>query len=197
MRIPLLIAALTLGPAALVPASAQTVSVNISASVQFPPAVQTAASLVNLLSQGVQVTFLNEAAQPVANLNSSGGIVVRPTAPTTGRLTNVQVMTPIPGTNQTVREVYPLAQPIPLAQTRTAQALSTPTTSTAQTRTATPLTAQSIQVRASDGQTRSLTSVMGRQAAWAREGHPKGGPPGLQKKPGKMPPGQAKKQNKK
>jgi len=195
MRIPLLMAALALGPAALVPASAQSVSVNISASVQFPPAVQTAASLVSLLSQGVQVTFLNEAAQPVANLNSSGGIVVRPTAPTTGRLTNVQVMTPIPGTNQTVREVYPLARPIPLAQTRTAQGLSTPTTTSPVTL---PNRAQSIQVKAADGQTRSLTSVMGRQAAWAREGHPKGGPPGLQKKPGKMPPGQAKKgQNKK
>ena len=189
--------ALALGAASLGAASAQTVSVNISAGVQFPPAVQTAANLVNLLSQGVQVTFLNEAAQPVANLNSSGGIVVRPTAPTTGRLTNVQVMTPIPGTNQTVREVYPLAQPIALTPTRTAQALSTPS-GTATAATAQPISAQSIQVKAADGQTRSLTSVMGRQAAWAREGHPQGGPPGLQKKPGKMPPGQAKKgQNKK
>ena len=48
-----------LGLAALgLPAQAQTLSVNIDASVRFPAVAQTAASLLNLLSQGVQVTFL-------------------------------------------------------------------------------------------------------------------------------------------
>ncbi|SMB88465.1 hypothetical protein [Deinococcus hopiensis] len=188
MRSPFFALALGLGAA-----GAQTVSVNISAGVQFPPAVQTAANLVNLLSQGVQVTFLNEAAQPVATLNSGGGIVVKSTVPTAGHLTNVQVMTPIPGTTQAIREVYPLAQPIALAQVTSPRTVQPLSTSTTPARPVAPVTAQSIQVKAADGQTRPLTGVMGRQAAWAREGHPHGGPPGLQKKPGKMPPGQKKK----
>lgn len=159
MRNLLLLAALTLAPA-----SAQTVSVNISASVQFPPVAQTASSLINLLSQGVQVSFLTPTAQPAATLNSGGGIRVTGTSPGV-QATQVQVMTPIPGTTQYVREIYPLAQPLNVAQ---------------------PLSAQSIVVRSSTGQRVPLTSVMGRQAAWAKA-------PGLQKKPGGMPPGQLKK----
>lgn len=160
MRQLLLLAALTAAPA-----SAQTVSVNINASVQFPPIVQTAASLINLLSQGVQVSFLTPQAQPVAQLNQTGGIRVTGASPAVTSATQVQVLTPIPGTTQVVREIYPLAQPLNVAQ---------------------PITAQSIVVRAADGQRVPLVNVMGRQAAWAKA-------PGLQKKPGGMPPGQLKK----
>lgn len=158
MRKLLLLAAL-----AFAPASAQTVSVNINASVQFPPVVQTAANLVNLLSQGVRVSFLTPTSQHVANLNQGGGIVVTPTAPRTA--TQVQVLTPISGTNQYIREIYPLAQPLNVAQ---------------------PIGAQNIIVRSAGGQRVPLINVMGRQAAWAKA-------PGLQKKPGGMPPGQLKK----
>lgn len=165
MRKFLLLAALTFGAAQLQTAQAQTVSMNIDASVKFPPIVQTAASLVNLLSQGVQVSFLTPNAQPAATLGSGGGIVVRPAVPTSTQVTQVQVLTPIAGTTQVVREIYPLAQPIRLNQ---------------------PISAQSIIVRAKDGGRVPLTNVMGRQAAWAKA-------PGLQKKAGGMPPGQLKK----
>lgn len=163
MRKALLVAALTFAPAFSV-ASAQSLSVNISGSVQFPPVVQTAANLVNLLSRGVQVSFLTPTAQPAATLNQSGGIVVKPAYPTSTPITQVQVMTPIPGTTTLVKEIYPLAHPLNLSQ---------------------PVQAQSIIVKAKDGTTYPLTSIMGRQAAWAKA-------PGLQKKPGGMPPGQLK-----
>ena len=177
MRPLLLLAALTL-PAT--PAAAQTVSVNIDVSVQFPAITQTAASLVGLLSQGVQVSFLTLTSQPAATLNKTGGITITGRSdgvaqPLTGSggqaqplstqpVTQVQVTTPIPGTTQVVREVYPLAQPLSLSK---------------------PISAQSIVVRAADGQQVPLTNVMGRQAAWAKA-------PGLQKKLGGMPPGQLK-----
>lgn len=161
MRKFLLLAVLTLAPA-----SAQTVSVNIDASVQFPPVVQSAANLINLLSQGVQVSFLTPTQQPAATLNQSGGIRITGTNVATP-LTQVQVSTPIPGTTQVVKEIYPLAQPITATATQTIQL-------------------QSIVVRAADGQKVPLMNVMGRQAAWAKA-------PGLQKKPGGMPPGQLKK----
>ena len=161
-----------LGLAALgLPAQAQTLSVNIDASVRFPAVAQTAASLLNLLSQGVQVTFLTPTSQPAATVTRTGGIQVHSSVPSAANprdaaptLTQVQVSTPIPGTTQTVKEVYPLAQPIKPGQ---------------------PIRAQSIVVRAADGQPQPLTSVMGRQAAWAKAR-------GLQKKPGQMPPGQLK-----
>lgn len=163
MRKFLLLAALTLAPA-----SAQTVSVNIDASVRFPPVVQSAANLVNLLSQGVQVSFLTPTQQSAATLNQSGGIRITGSNVATlltAPLTQVQVTTPIPGTTQVVKEIYPLAQPITATQN---------------------LQPQSIVVKAADGQEVPLMNVMGRQAAWAKA-------PGLQKKPGGMPPGQLKK----
>ncbi|RJF72349.1 hypothetical protein D3875_13120 [Deinococcus cavernae] len=159
MRKFLLLAVLTAAPA-----SAQTLSVNIDASVQFPPVVQSAANLVNLLSQGVQVSFLTPTAQPAATLNQTGGIRITGVSPQAAPLTQVQVATPIPGTTQYVKEIYPLAQPLNTAQ---------------------PLAAQSIVVKAADGQKVPLVNVMGRQAAWAKA-------PGLQKKLGGMPPGQLK-----
>ncbi|GAA0509849.1 hypothetical protein [Deinococcus depolymerans] len=149
--------------ATLASASAQTLSVNINASLQYPSVIQTTANLLNLLSQGVKVTLLTPTNQPAATLGS-GGIVVNPAYPTT-RLTQVQVMTQVPGTTTYAREIYPLAQPITTAQ---------------------PLTAQSIVVKAKDGTRQPLMNVMARQAAWAKA-------PGLQKKPGGMPPGQYKK----
>lgn len=177
MRKFLLLAALTL-PA--MPAAAQTLSVNIDVTVRFPMISQTSASLVNLLSQGVQVSFLTPSAQPAATLNKTGGITITGRSdgvaqPLTGSggqaqplstqpVTQVQVTTPIPGTTQVVREVYPLAQPLSLSK---------------------PISAQSIVVRAADGRQVPLTNVMGRQAAWAKA-------PGLQKKLGGMPPGQLK-----
>lgn len=164
MRKLLLLAALSAAPL-VAPASAQTVSVNINASVQFPSMVQTAANLINLLSQGVRVSFLTSTSQPAATLNQSGGIRITGTSPAAAPLTQVQVMTPIPGTTQYVREIYPLAQPIRATQ---------------------PISAQSIVVQAAGGQRVPLVNVMGRQAAWAKA-------PGLQKKPGGMPPGQLKK----
>ncbi|GGR99029.1 hypothetical protein [Deinococcus sedimenti] len=151
--------------ATLSAASAQTLSVNISASMQFPSVIQTTANLVNLLSQGVRVTLLTPTNQPAATVSSGGGIVVNPAYPTTTRLTQVQVMTQVPGTTTYAKEIYPLAQPISTAQ---------------------PLTAQSIIVKAKDGTRQPLMNVMARQAAWAKA-------PGLQKKPGGMPPGQYKK----
>ena len=170
MRQVLLSAALGLAALAMPSAHAQTLSVNIDASVRFPSVTQTAASLLNLLSQGVQITFLTPTSQPAATVNKTGGIQVYSSTPSATNprdaapLTQVQVSTPIPGTNQTVKEVYPLAQPIAAGQ---------------------PISAQSIVVRAADGQTQPLTSVMGRQAAWAKA-------KGLQNKPGQMPPGQLK-----
>lgn len=168
MRKLLLLAALTL-PA--LPAAAQTLSVNIDVTVRFPAISQTSVSVVHLLSQGVQVSFLTPASQPAATLNKSGGITITGRSdgvaqPLTGAapVTQVQVTTPIPGTSQVVREVYPLAQPLSLSK---------------------PISAQSIVVRAVDGQPVPLTNVMGRQAAWAKA-------PGLQKKLGGMPPGQLK-----
>ncbi len=145
-------------------ASAQTLSVNINASLQYPSIVQTTANLVNLLSQGVRVTLLTPTNQPAATISSGGGIVVNPAYPTT-RLTQVQVMTQVPGTTTYAKEIYPLAQPITTTQ---------------------PLSAQSIIVKAKDGTRQPLMNVMARQAAWAKA-------PGLQKKPGGMPPGQYKK----
>ncbi|GHF50341.1 hypothetical protein HNQ07_002920 [Deinococcus metalli] len=162
----LILAALTLVPAAGV-AGAQSLSVNISASVQFPPVVQTLSNVVSFLSQGVQVTFLTTTAQPVASLNPQGGIVVRPAYPTTTRITQVQVMTATP--TGTIREIYPLAQPVTVSRAQ-------------------PLAPQSIVVRDRDGRRRTLTEVMGRQAAWKKAR-------GLQKKPGGMPPGQYKKEH--
>ncbi|MFC4639058.1 hypothetical protein [Deinococcus hohokamensis] len=162
MRKALIIAALTLLPAGQL-GQAQTVSTNIDARVQFPPAIQTLANVVNLLSQGVRVSFLTPTAQPAATVSPSGSLVVRPGITTTA--TQVQVMTPIPGSTEMIREIYPLAQPLNLSQT---------------------VAPQSITVKAKDGRTLPLTSVMGRQAAWAKA-------PGLQKKPGQMPPGQLKK----
>lgn len=146
-------------------ASAQTLSVNISASLQYPSVIQTTANLLNLLSQGVKVTLLTPTNQPAATLGTGGGIVVNPAYPTTTRLTQVQVMTQVPGTTTYAKEIYPLAQPISTAQ---------------------PLSAQSIIVKAKDGTRQPLMNVMARQAAWAKA-------PGLQKKPGGMPPGQYKK----
>lgn len=146
-------------------ASAQTLSVNISASLQYPSVIQTTANLLNLLSQGVKVTLLTPTNQPAATISSGGGIVVNPAYPTTTRLTQVQVMTQVPGTTTYAKEIYPLAQPISTAQ---------------------PLSAQSIIVKAKDGTRQPLMNVMARQAAWAKA-------PGLQKKPGGMPPGQYKK----
>ncbi|BBN93501.1 hypothetical protein DEIGR_103015 [Deinococcus grandis] len=145
-------------------ASAQTLSVNINASLQYPSVIQTTANVINLLNQGVRVTFLTPTNQQAATLGTSGGIVVNPAYPTT-RLTQVQVMTQVPGTTTYAKEIYPLAQPISTAQ---------------------PLSAQSIIVKAKDGTRQPLVNVMGRQAAWAKA-------PGLQKKPGGMPPGQYKK----
>ncbi|GGN41480.1 hypothetical protein [Deinococcus daejeonensis] len=145
-------------------ASAQTLSVNISASLQYPSIVQTTANVINLLNQGVRVTFLTPTNQPAATISSGGGIIVNPAYPTT-RLTQVQVMTQVPGTTTYAKEIYPLAQPITITQ---------------------PLSAQSIIVKAKDGTRQPLLNVMGRQAAWAKA-------PGLQKKPGGMPPGQYKK----
>lgn len=162
MRKTLLIAALTLMPA-LQLGSAQTVSTNIDARVQFPPAIQTLANVVNLLSQGVRVSLLTPDQQQAATVSPSGSLIVRPGITTTA--TQVQVMTPIAGTNDFIREVYPLAQPVNVAQR---------------------VSTQNITVRDKDGQKVALTSVMGRQAAWAKA-------PGLQKKPGQMPPGQLKK----
>lgn len=156
--------AATLGGAPLSTASAQTLSVNINASLQFPSIVQTTANVINLLNQGVRVTFLTPTNQPAATISSGGGIVVNPAYPTT-RLTQVQVMTQVPGTTTYAKEIYPLAQPISTAQ---------------------PLSAQSIIVKAKDGTRQPLMNVMARQAAWAKA-------PGLQKKPGGMPPGQYKK----
>lgn len=167
MRTALLIATVAALPI-LVPAQAQTLSVNISASVQFPGTLQTAASVLSLLSQGVQVTFLTSTSQPAASLGSGGGIVVRPAYSTSTRITQVQVMTPVPNTTTYVREIYPLAQPVSVSAARA-------------------LTPQSIVVRGRDGTRRALTAVMGRQAAWAKA-------PGLQKKPAGLPPGQYKKQ---
>lgn len=146
-------------------ASAQTLSVNISASLQYPSIVQTTANVINLLNQGVRVTFLTPTNQPAATISSGGGIIVNPAYPTTTRLTQVQVMTQVPGTTTYAKEIYPLAQPISTAQ---------------------PLSAQSIIVKAKDGTRQPLMNVMARQAAWAKA-------PGLQKKPGGMPPGQYKK----
>ncbi|WP_119674550.1 hypothetical protein [Deinococcus sp. RM] len=146
-------------------ANAQTLSVNINASLQYPSIVQTTANVINLLNQGVRVTFLTPTNQPAATISSGGGIVVNPAYPTTTRLTQVQVMTQVPGTTTYAKEIYPLAQPITTAQ---------------------PLSAQSIIVKAKDGTRQPLVNVMGRQAAWAKA-------PGLQKKPGGMPPGQYKK----
>lgn len=159
MKKVLLLAALCLAPA-----SAQTVT--IDASVRFPPTVQTAANLVNLLSQGVQVSFLTPNQQPVASLNKTGGIQITGSAVGTApqAATQVQVSTPVPGTNQVVQELYGLIKPLDLKQ---------------------PISAQSIVVTAKDGQTVPLLNVMGRQAAWAKA-------PGLQKKVGEMPPGQLK-----
>ncbi|GGL02927.1 hypothetical protein [Deinococcus radiotolerans] len=157
----ILITALTLATTA----SAQTLSVNINATVQYPSIIQTTANLLNLLSQGVKVTLLTPTNQQAATLGTSGGIVVNPAYPTTTRLTQVQVMTQVPGTTTYVKEIYPLAQPITTAQ---------------------PLSAQSIVVKAKDGTRQPLMNVMARQAAWAKA-------PGLQKKPGGMPPGQYKK----
>ncbi|GHF76859.1 MULTISPECIES: hypothetical protein [Deinococcus] len=151
------------GSLALPAASAQTVSANIDVSVPFPQIVQTAAQVVNLLSQGVRVSFLTPASQPAATLSSGGGIVVNPATPAP-QVTYVQVMTPIPGTSTVIKEVYPLATPISTSK---------------------PVAAQTIMVRAKNGKLVPLTSVMGRQAAWAKA-------PGLQKKPGQMPPGQLK-----
>ncbi|MHA0042298.1 hypothetical protein [Deinococcus sp. PEB2-63] len=145
-------------------ASAQTLSINISASLQYPSVIQTTANVINLLNQGVRVTFLTPTNQPAATISSGGGIIVNPAYPTT-RLTQVQVMTQVPGTTTYAKEIYPLAQPISTAQ---------------------PLSAQSIVVKAKDGTRQPLVNVMGRQAAWAKA-------PGLQKKPGGMPPGQYKK----
>ena len=156
----ILITALTLATTA----SAQTLSVNINATVQYPSVIQTTANLLNLLSQGVKVTLLTPTNQQAATLGTSGGIVVNPAYPTT-RLTQVQVMTQVPGTTTYVKEIYPLAQPITTTQ---------------------PLNAQSIVVKAKDGTRQPLMNVMARQAAWAKA-------PGLQKKPGGMPPGQYKK----
>lgn len=157
--------AVTLGAATLSSsAGAQTLSVNISASLQYPSVIQTTANLLNLLSQGVKVTLLTPTNQPAATVSSGGGIVVNPAYPTT-RLTQVQVMTQVPGTTTYAKEIYPLAQPITTAQ---------------------PLSAQSIVVKAKDGTRQPLMNVMARQAAWAKA-------PGLQKKPGGMPPGQYKK----
>lgn len=167
MRTALLIATVAALPI-LAPAQAQTLSVNISASVQFPGTLQTATSVLSLLSQGVQVSFLTQGSQTVASLGSGGGIVVRPTSPTTSRITQVQVMTPVPNTTTYVREIYPLAQPVSVSAAR-------------------GLAPQFIVVRERDGTRRALTAVMGRQAAWAKA-------PGLQKKPGGLPPGQYKKQ---
>lgn len=163
MRKALLIAALSLLPAAAQLGGAQTVSTNIDTRVEFPPVIQTLANVVNLLSQGVRVSFLTPTAQPAATVTPSGSLVVRPGVTTTA--TQVQVMTPIPGSNDFIREIYPLAQPLKLTQT---------------------VAPQSIDVKDKDGRTLPLTSVMGRQAAWAKA-------PGLQKKPGQMPPGQYKK----
>ncbi|GGR57071.1 hypothetical protein GCM10008959_18390 [Deinococcus seoulensis] len=157
--------AATLGAAPFSTASAQTLSVNISASLQYPSIVQTTANVINLLNQGVRVTFLTPTNQQAATLSGGGGIVVNPAYPTTTRLTQVQVMTQVPGTTTYAKEIYPLAQPITTAQ---------------------PLSAQSIIVKAKDGTRQPLVNVMGRQAAWAKA-------PGLQKKPGGMPPGQYKK----
>ena len=158
-------AAHALSLSALGGASAQTLSVNISASVQYPTLTQTATSLLNLLGQGVNVTFLTPTGQQAATLGSGGGITVNPAYPTTTRLTQVQVMTQVPGTTTYAKEIYPLVQPITAAQ---------------------PLSAQSIVVKAREGTRQPLVNVMGRQAAWAKA-------PGLQKKPGGMPPGQYKK----
>ncbi|UBV42345.1 hypothetical protein LAJ19_12030 [Deinococcus taeanensis] len=163
MRKALMLAALTFTPV-LGTATAQTLSVNISASLQFPTIAQTAASVANLLAQGVKVTFLTPTSQPAATLSSGGGIVVNPAYPSTP-LTQVQVLTQVPGTTTYVKEIYPLAQPLTTAQ---------------------PLQAQSVTVKTKDGTRQPLVNVMGRQAAWAKA-------PGLQKKPGGMPPGQYKK----
>lgn len=146
-------------------ASAQTLSVNINASLQYPSIIQTTANVINLLNQGVRVTFLTPTNQPAATISSGGGIIVNPAYPTTTRLTQVQVMTQVPGTTTYAKEIYPLAQPITTTQ---------------------PLSAQSIIVKAKDGTRQPLMNVMARQAAWAKA-------PGLQKKPGGMPPGQYKK----
>lgn len=158
--------AATLGAATLPgSAGAQTLSVNISASLQYPSVIQTTATLLNLLSQGVKVTLLTPTNQPAATISSGGGIVVNPAYPTTTHLTQVQVMTQVPGTTTYAKEIYPLAQPLTTAQ---------------------PLSAQSIVVTAKDGTRQPLMNVVARQAAWAKA-------PGLQKKPGGMPPGQYKK----
>lgn len=158
MRKALIVAALL-----LTPAGAQTLSVNISASVPYPQILQTAANVAQLLSQGVQVSFLTPGSQPAATLSTSGSLVVNPASPDGTRLTQVQVTTPTP--SGPIREIYPLAQPLTVGQN---------------------VQPQSIVVRGQDGTARPLTSVMGRQAAWAKA-------PGLQKKPGGMPPGQYKK----
>lgn len=145
MRKALLIATIAALPV-LAPAQAQTLSVNISASVQFPGTLQTAASVVSLLSQGVQVSFLTSTSQTAASLGSGGSIVVRPAYPTTTRITQVQVMTPVPNTTTYVREIYPLAQPLSVSAARATLP-------------------QTIVVQGRDGTRRALTSVMGRQAA--------------------------------
>lgn len=166
MRTALIVAALTLAPA-LSAAGAQSVSVNISASVQFPAVTQTLTNVVGFLSQGVQVSFLTSGSQTAATLNRSGGIVVSPAYPVTTRITQVQVMTPTP--TGTIREIYPLVQPVTVSAAR-------------------PLAPQTIIVRNRDGRNYALTAVMGRQAAWKKAR-------GLQKKPGGMPPGQYKKEH--
>lgn len=158
MKKVLFLAALLAGPA-----SAQTVT--IDASVKFPPIVQTAANLVDLLSQGVKVSFLTPTQQPAATLSKTGGIQLTGKITEPQPVTQVQVSTPIAGTNQVVQELYGLLKPLDLKQ---------------------PISAQSIVVKAKDGQTVPLLNVMGRQAAWAKA-------PGLQKKPAGMPPGQLKK----
>lgn len=165
MRKVLLVALLGLTSLGFSAAQAQTVSVNIDASVRFPSLTQTASTLRDLLSQGVQVSFLTPTSQPAATLTKTGGITVHSATPgVLPTLTQVQVATPIPGTTQVVKEVYPLAQPLSATQ---------------------PISAQSIVVRPTDGQAQPLVNVMGRQAAWAKAR-------GLQKKPGGMPPGQLK-----
>ncbi|WP_339097174.1 hypothetical protein WDJ50_06940 [Deinococcus sp. VB142] len=165
MRQLFLFAALSLTSLGFSAAQAQTLSVNIDASVRFPSLSQTTSTLLGLLSQGVQVSFLTPTSQPAATLNKTGGITVHSATPgALPALTQVQVATPIPGTTQVVKEVYPLAQPLSASK---------------------PISAQSIVVRPTDGQAQPLVNVMGRQAAWAKA-------KGLQKKPGGMPPGQLK-----
>ncbi|WP_309570756.1 hypothetical protein [Deinococcus sp.] len=166
MRKALILTVLTLSPA-LGMAGAQSLSVNISASVQFPAVVQTYANVVSFLSQGVQVSFLTSGSRQAVSLNPSGGIVVSPAYPTTTRITQVQVMTPTP--TGTIREIYPLVQPVTLSAAK-------------------PLAPQTIMVRGKDGRHYALTTVMGRQAAWKKA-------KGLQKKPGGLPPGQYKKEH--